>query len=155
MQFLHFNPSQSAEQTSLLSIMLAPNMVASYITTGNKHKMTAPHKGTVLWGSMDVCPNSTLARQLRLSVKNIGTNEHHVRAMKPRQPGATEGMFAFCFWCNCQRFRRNNDFISSTEDILKPHSTKTISLLWLQFALHCYAHAFIHSDGYSGVSHHL
>lgn len=43
-----------------LSITLAPNMVASYITTGNKRKMTVPNKATALRGSMDACPNTTL-----------------------------------------------------------------------------------------------
>lgn len=66
--------------------MLAPNMVAYYISTSNKHKMTAPNKGTALQGGMDVCPNDTLAWQLRLLEKNIQTNEHRVRAMKARQP---------------------------------------------------------------------
>lgn len=43
--FLHFNVSQCPEQTSLLSIKWAPNMVPSYITTANKRKTMAPNEG--------------------------------------------------------------------------------------------------------------
>lgn len=120
--FLHFNPSQSQEKTSPLSIMSAPNMVpSSYVTTGNKHKMTAPNKGTALQGCMDVCPNNTLAWQLWLSVMNIHTNERHVRAMKPKQPWSKEGMLVLI----------SGATVKGSEDIIKPARPKTFcSLLW-------------------------
>lgn len=147
-QFLYFNPSKSPEQTSLLSIMMAPNMVASYITTGQKHKMTAPNKGTALRGSMDVCPNNTLAWQLRLLVKNIHTNEHHVRAMKPRQPRRTEGMFVFVSGATV---KGSGETMMSAEDILKPHSTATTVCSLLHMPLSTVPH----NNCYGGISHRL
>lgn len=62
--------------------MLAPNMVPSYITTGNKHKMTAPNKGTALRGCMDVPLQQTGTTAKTVSEDHPYKRE---RAMKPRR----------------------------------------------------------------------
>lgn len=58
------------------SITCAPNMVVSYITTGNnKHEMTALNKASVLLGCTNARSSIAPAQQLRLSVRNIRANE--------------------------------------------------------------------------------
>lgn len=104
------------------------NMVASYITTGNKHKMTVPNKATALRGSMDACPNTTLG----MTAQTVSEEYPYKRA--PCQ--STETQTAPKFSGATGKDLAN----TSTEDMLKPCSTKTI------FAVYCCAHAFIHCD---------
>lgn len=121
--FLHFNPSQSHEKTSLLSIMSAPNMVpSSYITTGNKHKMTAPNKGTALQGCMDCVPR----QHTGVTAKTVG--DEHLCKRAPCWSDETQAAPQVKRACLCLSLVQ---LWRASEDIIKPVRTKTLcSLLW-------------------------
>lgn len=103
-QFLHFNASQPPEQASLLGTASAPNMVVSYITTSNNYKMTAPNKGTALWGSVDVCPDNTLTWQAGLLVIYIHANER--KSQETQAARKRWGTVCFCLCGSSKMFRR-------------------------------------------------
>lgn len=74
--FFFLNCSSVPRANVTLSITWAPNMVASYITTGNnKHEMTALNKASVPPGCTDAHSSIAAAQQFRLSVSNIRANE--------------------------------------------------------------------------------
>ncbi len=118
-------------------------MVCSYITTGLKHKMKAPNKGRAVHGSMDGCPNDTLAWQPRphpYKKLPCWSNETQISA---KDRGDVR---SYC-WCSCERVWRSR--CSGYTKALLHRS------MFAVYTAHKLLSTGPHNNCYSGISHRL